>query len=844
MQANKQELVERERFLGAILRAIPDFVFVYDFDRRESVFANGDIGAYLGYSKEQISEAGDQLFSYVVHPDDVLSSKQILDLRHKHDGEEAYERTIRLQDSEGQWRHFSFCGAGLERTNNGEVKYSVVVARDITHVLKTEQSLNDKELRLRLLEDNFSDIVLCTNQELELDYVSPSIYSLLGYKPQDLLALENQQRFAVIGLAQHLEALAGDYCHALTQCKKLAYEGEGYQSIFLSEALHSDGTRIPVEIKVTLLIGQQHQELQGLLIVCRDIRERARIEADLRLAAKVFENSQEGIYITNKQGRITQVNQAFSDITGYSAEQSLEQRPAFLGSGWHEDYFSREIQPVLDRSGYWQGEVINRRASGSVFPALVGITAVLSDATSEAAPSAENLLGYITTFRDITEFKDNEQQIRKLAYYDALTDLPNRSLFLDRLSQEVQRAQRNHNHVALLFLDLDRFKVINDSMGHAVGDRLLTEVARRLKESIRADDTVARMGGDEFTIILNDLNSREDAESAATQVSQKALRALNESFVLQGRDVYISASIGIAVYPQDGDSNQELLKNADTAMYHIKEAGKNGYQFYTESMNARALERLELQNSLHRAVLENEFELNYLSIQSLQDKTTQGFEALLRWRHPEKGILEPEQFLAVAEECGLSVKIGAWVINQACGQMAAWQQQGISIERVAVNISRLHFSDGNLIEHVIDALDESGIYPHQLELEFQEALLMDDIGYTKAMLQDLKALGVRLSVDDYGTGFSSLHHLQQLPVNSLKIDRRFIENMPKSVDDTRLARAIISLAQSFGFSVIAEGVESELQVEYLASLGCQEAQGYYFGRPVPAEKISKLFAGK
>ena len=834
MQSTEQELAEREQFLGAILRAIPDFLFVYDFERREHIFANNDIGAYLGYSKEQISEAGDRLFSYVIHPDDALNAQQMLTMRDDHGKNEVYEHTIRLQDSDGEWRYFYFRGAGLERIESGEVKYSVVVARDITEVLKTEQSLNEKEQRLRLLEENFTDVVLCTDNQLQLDYVSPSLRSLLDYKPQDLLAMESAQGFDILGLGQHIEGLRSDYRHAQSQCKKLAYEGEDYQSIILSEALHHDGTTIPVEIKITLLIGKQYHELQGLLIICRDIRERMRVEADLHLAAKVFESSLEGIYITNQQGIIIQVNQAFSDITGYSAEQSLGQRPAFLGSGWHEDYFIHEIQPVLERSGYWQGEVINRRVSGSVFPAWVGITAVHS--------SAGDLQGYITTFRDVTEFKDNEQQIRKLAYYDALTDLPNRSLFLDRLSQEIQRARRNRNHVALLFLDLDRFKVINDSMGHAVGDRLLAEVARRLKESIRADDTVARMGGDEFTIILNDLSNREDAESAATQVAQKALRALSEAFVLQGREMYISASIGIAVYPEDGNHNDELLKNADTAMYHVKAASKNGYQFYTESMNARALERLELQNSLHRAMAEQEFELNYLMIKSLQDGNITGVEALLRWRHPDKGLLGPEQFLAVAEECGLSVKIGAWVIKKACLQMASWLKAGQGYERVAVNISALHFSEGNLIEHVIDGLDASGIFPHQLELEFQEALLMDDIGYTQAMLQDLKALGVRLSVDDYGTGFSSLHHLQQLPVDSLKIDRRFIEHMPKSAEDTRLARAIISLAQSFGYSVIAEGVESELQLEYLASLGCQEAQGYYFGKPASAERISKQLA--
>ena len=377
-------------------------------------------------------------------------------------------------------------------------------------------------------------------------------------------------------------------------------------------------------------------------------------------------------------------------------------------------------------------------------------------------------------------------------------------------------------------------------MGHAVGDRLLTEAAQRLQLSIRADDTVARMGGDEFTIILSDLIDRESAESAATQVSIKVMSALNEPFILQGREVYISTSIGIAVYPQDGQENEELLKNADTAMYYTKDAGKNGYQFYTEAMNARALERLDLQNTLHRAVADEEFELCYLTIQNLESRTVVGAEALLRWRHPSKGVIEPEQFMAVAEDSGLSVNIGAWVLQQACSQMASWLSMGSDIERIAVNISRLQFIDGNLIQHVIDALDASGLSPHQLELELTEGLLMEDIGYSQAMLQDLKALGIRISVDDFGTGFSSLHYLHQLPISSLKIDRSFIQHMPKVSEDTRISQAIIALAQSFNLNVIAEGVESDLQAEYLTSLGCQEAQGYYYGKPRSVRQMSKI----
>ena len=450
MKATEEELEERQQFLGTILRTIPDFLFVYDFARREHIFANADLGEYLGYSKEQVAEAGDKLFSYVIHPDDMISRSKLREFVQAISRNEIYEHTMRLQDSEGEWRYFYFRCAMLERTEAGDVVYSVVVARDITDILKTQQSLNEKERRFRLLEENFSDIILCTDENLNVDYVSPSLSVLLGYQPDGFLALDNPARFGIVGLSDYLNELLNDYEIALRQCRKLAYEGEEYQRIIESEAVHQDGTRIPVEIKVTLLLGQQHKELQGMLILCRDIRERYRIDADLRLAAKVFENSLEGIYITNEKGYIAQVNKAFTDITGYTEEYSVGKRPAFLSSGWHESHFSSEIEPVLSASGYWQGELINRRSSGEVFPASVGITEVRS--------KSDQLLGYITTFRDITEAKNSEQRIRKLAYFDPLTDLPNRSLFLDRLNQELHRAQRNGSHVALLFLDLDRFK--------------------------------------------------------------------------------------------------------------------------------------------------------------------------------------------------------------------------------------------------------------------------------------------------------------------------------------------------------------------------------------------------
>jgi diguanylate cyclase (GGDEF)-like protein/PAS domain S-box-containing protein len=741
-----------------------------------------------------------------------------------------YEDTLRLQHVDGDWRHFYFRTAALEQEGD-QVELGVVVARDITEVIRTQQNLLEQERQYRLLADNFTDIIVTTDKALKQEYVSPSLEKVLGYHPDEICGMEHKQFLRLLGLQDIQQELSEDYQNALGKKPHSRDVGGEYLWVLERDVNAKDGRSVPLELKISLLKGV-YNELQGIMILCRDISERRRVQADLKLAAKVFENSLEGIYITDAFGKISQVNRSFIQATGYSEEQAIGQRPAFLSSGWHGQYFANEIRPLLQQSGYWEGELINRRASGEVFPAWVGITEVRSQESE--------LLGYITSFRDITETKTNEERIRKLAYFDPLTELPNRSLFHDRLNQSLQRAQRNQSNFALLFLDLDRFKAINDSMGHEVGDQLLREVAQRLQYCIRNDDTVARMGGDEFTIILSALSDRDAAESASVQVSLKIMNALSKPFFLEGCELYISTSIGIALYPFDGEEETALLKNADTAMYHAKDLGKNGYQFYTEAMNSRSLERLEFQNSLHRAVANDEFELVFQPIYNLRDHTLVGIEALLRWQHPGKGEIQPEDFMPVAKETGLIVQIGEWAIRKACKQMATWLSIGCKVERIAVNVSALQFTDGNLIRTIIDAIDESGISPNQLELEVTESVLMEDFGFSQSMLQDLKVLGVRISVDDFGTGSSSLNYLKKLPLDCLKIDQSFVENIHLSADDRRIAQAIIALAKSFNLKVVAEGLEGPLQANCVLDMGCEEGQGFLLGRPQPVRQMTSL----
>lgn len=606
------------------------------------------------------------------------------------------------------------------------------------------------------------------------------------------------------------------------------------------------GQLLPRRLAVRQRDGSwRHVEMRGLvlpegpgipaascvLLLLRDIDAQIRAERELSLVAQVFANSLEGILITDPAGVIIRVNRAFTEVTGYSVAEAVGQKPSLLRSGLDQDTFNR-IKPQLQNGGHWQGELVNRRRDGSLFPASVSISAVLDSHGLE--------IGLITSFRDISESKSNEERIRHLAYYDPLTSLPNRSLFNDRLHREMQRAQRSNRLVALLFLDLDRFKAVNDSMGHSIGDQLLKQVAGRLQECVRADDTVARMGGDEFTVILGDLPSRSRAISAATCVAEKIRHMLAQPFELVGREVFISTSIGVALCPYDGEEPPLLQRNADTAMYHAKECGKNNVQFYAESMNARSAERLDLQSALHRAVIGEQFELRYQPIVSLVDQRLLGVEVLLRWQHPQKGLVAPGEFVPIAEESGLIVPIGAWVLDKACAQFAQWQREGLALERLAVNLSARQFSDGSLTGSVIHALDASGMRPDQLELELTESILMDDVGHSLGQLQDLNAMGVRLAIDDFGTGYSSLNYLKQFPLDCLKIDRSFVQQLAEA-QDQRIVQAIIALARSFDLEVLAEGVETQAQMLALQQLGCDSAQGFYFARPLTAAEFGECW---
>ncbi len=824
------ELRVRERFLSATLLAVPDLLFVYDYEASCPIFVNEALRRHLGYDWEEIESLGCDFVAEMVHPDDVVPRENMRDYLGRLAAGEIIEQPVRMRQANGEWRQFQSRAASLE-DRGGLTRVGVIIARDITDQLRVMDRVNQQERRYKLLAENFSDIICTTDVKLKVSYLSPSVERVLGYSSEELPGAGRHILAANPTLREMQKVLRRDIARARRERRQPQLLELDYLRLFELEMTHKKGHAVLLEVQCSLM-WDEAGALQGLLLVCRDVTQRAEMESDRRLAAKVFENSLEGIYITDAEGRISQINRAFTELTGYSLADVTGQRPSILAAVSRTVSFARVIKPVLETVGYWQGELWSRRSDGSEFPSALGITSVRG--------KQGEFLGYITTFKDITERRNTEDQIRKLAYYDPLTGLPNRSLFLDRLNQELQGAMRNNSHVALLFLDMDRFKSVNDSMGHAAGDVLLCKIAEKLSLCVRGNDSIARMGGDEFTIILSGFKDRAKAVVAAVSVAHKVREVLGEPMVLHGREVFLSASVGIAVYPQDGEDATTLLQHADVAMYHAKQAGSNNFLFYVEAMNSQALEKLELQNGLYRAAVNHDFRAMYQPIVDLKSGRIIAVETLLRWDHPVRGPISPAEFVPVAEESGLIVRIGQWVLNEACQQMACWLSERFELQWVAVNISARQFAEGNLVRHVNNALDESALPPQFLELELTESILMDNMAYTLEALQDLKSMGVELAIDDFGTGYSSLSYLKQFPIDRLKIDRAFVTGLGDNVEDQRITQAILAIAHSFNLEVVAEGVENEDQLEFLTRQGCEAGQGYLFGHPMCAEDLTEM----
>ncbi|CAH9051720.1 Inosine-5'-monophosphate dehydrogenase [Pseudoalteromonas holothuriae] len=575
---------------------------------------------------------------------------------------------------------------------------------------------------------------------------------------------------------------------------------------------------LPLKNVLTEIETAYCSELEKVLVQ-RDLALR-KSQKNLYLANRIIDASLDGIMITRGDGEILQINPAFSELTGYQDYEVVGKSPSILSSGVHGKEYYDQMWAELRAKGVWQGEIFNRKKCGEVYVEWLTIIAINE-------PYSDDML-YAAIFSDITERKNAEEKIVRLAYFDELTGLPNRRLFYDRLSMALACAHRDNHKLAVIFIDLDRFKEVNDSLGHSAGDELLVQVSERIKGMLEEGDTLARLGGDEFVVLLTEVNHISDVVGFA----DKVLNQLSVAFELNDICVNATASLGAAIYPEDGEDSETLLKHADVAMYRSKEIGRNSFQLYKASMNARSLERLSMLSRFQYALEHDEFELFFQPLQCLASNKVASVECLLRWNDPNLGMILPAQFIPLAEELGLIIKLDQWVINKACEKMALWRRQGSDVKRIAINVSAQHLCQGELAQTVSSVLKKHQLSGHFVELELTESSFISNLHDAKSELKKLKSLGVSIALDDFGTGYSALSYLTKLPIDTLKIDASFVAKIPDEYGNSEIVAAIIAMAKALNLQVVAEGVEKPEQRQFLQKLACNTIQGYMYCKPL------------
>ncbi len=698
--------------------------------------------------------------------------------------------------------------------------FRLAIVHDISDFKRMEHTMREEitrrqtsEMRQRLLLDTAGEGIFGLDSEKHITFINPAGASMLGYQPDELLG---RRLFGTDAIGPTICSQDHPLCHpdhggditaeATLRCK----DGREFSAQFTHSWIHVAGIN------------------QGSVVVFSDISKRKQTETSLLLAENVFQHITEGIVITDTGGKILRVNRALCGMVGFTESELIGREHPPYRSGEHPPVFYQQLWDTLQTDGFWEGEIWNKRRNGELFPTWQTIVAI-----NDGGGSAEQ---FVSVTRDITEQRRSEQRIHRLAYFDNLTGLPNRELFFDRFDHAIQRAQRLSSRLALLFLDLDRFKNVNDSLGHPVGDQLLKAVASRLKNLVRGEDTIARLGGDEFTILLESVTHNNNV----VQVAQKVVDALSNAFDINEHELHIGTSVGISLYPTDGDDATTLVKHADAAMYQAKAFGRNNFQFYSASMSSRSRNQIAMETRLHRAIHNDEFILHY---QPQFDRSGRviGVEALIRWQDPVMGLIPPGQFIPLAEETGLIVVIGEWALRTACAQMRLWQERGAPPIRISVNLAGPQIMRGDIVSTVASILEETDLAGEFLELEITETFVMDHVDQTVGVLSALRDLGVRIAIDDFGTGHSSLATLKQLPADTLKIDRAFVRDIPDDKNDIAIARAILAMAKDLDLKTVAEGVETEAQKAFLRTEGCDYYQGFLFARPLPAEAVEPLW---
>jgi diguanylate cyclase (GGDEF)-like protein/PAS domain S-box-containing protein len=773
----------------------------------------------LGYTKEEL--VGKNVLDFA-HPDDKAIDLRALEdfCQQKGRISDSFQRRYRKKSGEWIWVeiHLSaYCD------KDGKLDHIVGFMQDVTERKMTEEALNSQQKLISTVVNSVEDLIFYKDtdgfylggNEAWLKAIGLSLNKVMGKRDEDLFPPK--------------------IAKVLKKNDKKVFETQK-ASVFIEEALYENKETKVFETHKSPLIDE-NGNVAGLVGIAHDVTQRREEEKRQRLAQSVFDNTIEGIMVTDSNKIITSVNPAFTTITGYSLNEAIGKRPSMLSSNKHDKNFYKKMWKEIDKTGSWQGEIWNKRKDGELYPELLTISKIVDE--------DQNVINYIGVFSDISLMKHTQEKLEYIAHHDPLTMLPNRLLLEARLEHSIEWAKQENFKIAVLFLDLDHFKEINDAFGRSMGDEVLIKVARRLKGLLKEEDTIARIGGDEFIIMVehcDDLISLEKTIQNILNLFEKPIRAKDHSFKL-------TCSIGVSLYPNDGQDMETLIKNADAAMYQAKESGRNMYTFYTSEITHTLFEKMLMENELRRAIKSGEFILHYQPQVDMRNKKVVGVEALARWDHPGMGIIMPDKFIPLAESSRLIVPIGRSLLYQACKQAKKWVdtrkcQKGW---RMAVNISAVQMVHDDLFSVIIEATKKAKLDPSYLELELTETYIMDNPKESRKLMQKLKTLGLTLAIDDFGIGYSSLSYLKQFPIDRIKIDRSFVRDIPEDNDDMAITKAILALGKSLGLEVIAEGVENEVQKSFLIEQGCYFAQGYLYSPPDEAKEIEKkdsLFFGE
>lgn len=798
-----EEALRKERdFTNAIINTAGSLIVVLSKEGKIIQF-NYACQKLTGYADQEVIQH--YVWEFFIIPQELDSIKDYFG--HLVNGHSSLHHENYWLMKDGSLRLIEWFNTTLLNDHN-EVEFVIATGIDITERRQAEEALALALAEQNAILNNSMVGIVFLGKNKKILRINRKMEEMFGYREEEL-----KGRSTEIFYLSHL-----DYQEIGQEIFVTLKQGQTYEKEHLMR--HKNGTHFWCRLLGKAIDAREPSK--GYLWNLEDVTEQRQAQETLRLAAKVFETTTEAILVTNANNDIIMVNPAFTAITGYHAHEVIGKKPHILKSGHHDEEFYKSLWKGLSETGQWQGEIWNRRKNGDIYVEWVSITAIRTD---------HKTVQYVAVFSDITKRKQTEELIWRQAHYDALTGLPNRTLFADRLAQAIRLSTREQEHLALMFIDLDRFKWVNDTLGHNAGDQLLQETAQRLRNCIRGSDTVARLGGDEFTVILPKIEGSWNAKL----IAQRILQSLSKPFKLGSYEVSIAGSIGVTFFPEDGQDVQTLLKNADMAMYQAKESGKNTFRFFTAAMNAQLSEQLRLETSLRHAIERNEFLFHYQPIIDIATQRVVGAEALLRWQPTQGEIVYPKQFLSLVEDTGLIIPMGEWSLKTAVQQIKAWRDQGWSPLQMAVNISVRQLKSLSFLEFIHELLNTLNLPPEALILETNESVLIENVPEMVNMLKKIGDLGVQIAIDDFGTGCASLNYLKKFPIHIVKIDKSFVYDVTTNTYNAILTDAIISLAHKLHLKVVGEGVENQGQLEFLRAHGCDWVQGYYFSKPIISE---------